>query len=208
MIVVAITGTPGAGKSTVGRLFEEWGGRRVDTDALARRAVRPGSSVLEEIRREFGDDVLDDEGHLDRDVLRGKVFVDPAARRRLEEILHPIILALLRERLASARREDVEVAVVEVPLLFEQELQGPFDVVVAVDAPRELRLERVSEGRGLSREVFAGMEAAQWSGERKRSAADLVVVNDGSLEELEARAREVWETLVRLPADDEQGPAA
>lgn len=202
MIVVAVTGTPGAGKSTVGRLFESWGARRVDTDELSRRAVRPGSPALREIAREFGDEVLADDGQLDRTTLRAAVFADPGARRRLEEILHPVILGLLEERLQEARRDGVEVTVVEVPLLFEKELQGPFDVVVAVDAPRELRWERISESRGLGREAFEGMEAAQWSGERKRKAADLVIVNGGDEDTLEARAREVWNEL-RRRADGE-----
>lgn len=192
MIVVALTGTPGAGKSTVGRLFEAWGARRVDTDELARRAVRPGSPALAEIAEAFGEEVLADDGQLDRMALRGEVFADPEARRRLEEILHPVILDLVEERLRAARREGGEIAVVEVPLLFEKDLREPFDVVVAVDAPRELRWERISESRGLGRDAFEGMEAAQWSGERKREAADLSIVNDGDEASLEARAREVW----------------
>lgn len=192
MIVVALTGTPGAGKSTVGRLFEAWGARRVDTDELARRAVRPGSPALAEIAGTFGEEVLTDDGQLDRMALRREVFADPEARRRLEEILHPVILGLVEERLRAARREGAEIAVVEVPLLFEKDLREPFDVVVAVDAPRELRWERISESRGLGRDAFEGMEAAQWSGERKREAADLSIVNDGDEASLETRAREVW----------------
>lgn len=195
MIIVAVTGTPGSGKSTFARLLEARGARRVDTDELARRAVQPGAPALEEIRREFGDGVIDSEGHLDRTALRAEVFSDPEARGRLEEILHPVILALLEERIAAARRDGEEVVVVEVPLLFEKDLQDPFDLVVAVDASEELRWERISESRGLDRRTFEGMEAAQWPGERKRAAADLVVMNDGDEPALEARAREVWAVL-------------
>lgn len=200
MIVVAVTGTPGAGKSTVGRLFEAWGARRVDTDELARRAVRPGSSVLREIAREFGQEVLTDDGQLDRTALRAEIFADPEARRRLEEMLHPVILGLLEERLREARRDGAAVAVVEVPLLFEKELQAPFDLVVAVDAPREARWERIAESRDMGREAFEGMEAAQWSGERKRDAADQVIMNDGDEDALEDRAREVWDEISRRAA--------
>ena len=195
MIIVAVTGTPGSGKSTFARLLEARGARRVDTDELARRAVQPGAPALQEIRREFGDGVIDGEGHLDRTALRAEVFSDPEARGRLEDILHPVILALLEERIATARRDGEEVVVVEVPLLFEKELQAPFDLVVAVDAPEEVRWNRISESRGLDRRTFEGMEAAQWPGERKRAAADLVVMNDGEEAALEARAREVWAIL-------------
>lgn len=195
MIVVAITGTPGSGKSTFARLLEDRGARRVDTDELARRAVQPGAPALEQIRREFGDGVIDAEGHLDRTALRAEVFSDPEARGRLEEILHPVILALLGERIAAARRDGEGVVVVEVPLLFEKDLQAPFDLVVAVDAPEEVRWNRISESRGLDRRAFEGMEAAQWSGERKRAAADLVVMNGGDEAALEARARDVWDTI-------------
>lgn len=196
MIRVGLTGTLGAGKSTVGRLFERWGALRVDADRLAREAVAPGQPALEEIESRWGEAVTD-EGELDRDALREIVAGDPDARRELEELLHPVVRRLMERRLRQAEEDGVGVAVVEIPLLFENGLEGRFDVTVAVDAPREVRLERVREERGVPEAHFASMEGAQWPGERKRRAADLTLRNDGSLEELEAEARRAWEWIRR-----------
>lgn len=198
MIRVGLTGTIGAGKSTVAELFEEWGARRVDTDRLAREAVAPEQPALKEIRDRWGPAVADEDGGLDRDALREIVSRDPAARRELEEMLHPEIRRLMEEELREAEEEGVEVAVVEVPLLFENGLGDRFDVTVAVDAPRARRLERVREERDLPEAHFASMESAQWSGERKVAGADLAIQNDGSRAELEEAARRVWE---RIPGE-------
>lgn len=191
MIRVGLTGTLGAGKSTVGRLFERWGALRVDADRLAREAVEPGRPALQEIEARWGEAVAGDDG-LDRDVLREIVARDPEARRELERIVHPEVRRLMERRLREAEEEGVAVAVVEIPLLFENELEDRFDLTVAVDAPRRQRLERVREERDLPEEQFDAMEGAQWSGERKRRAADLSIRNDGTLEQLEAAARRVW----------------
>lgn len=202
MIRIGLTGTLGAGKSTVARLFERWGARRIDADELAREAVRPGSPALQEIREEWGDEVLDEEGGLDRARMRRRVFGDTDARRRLEEIVHPEVRRLRADRIEEAREAGAEVVVSEVPLLLETGMEGQFDVVVAVDAPRSVRRRRVAEERGLDAGTFEAIEAAQWSARRKREAADLVIENDGSREELEAAAREAWETIRRRAASD------
>lgn len=200
MIVVGLTGTVGAGKSTVGELFERWGAHRVDTDVLAREVVAPGRPELERVREAFGSEVVDEDGSLDRPALRRRVFADDEARRRLEEILHPAILDLVHERLDAARESGAAVAVVEVPLLFERDLGPLFDVTVAVDAPTEVRWRRIDAERELNRAGFVSTDRAQWSGERKRDAADHVIRNDGTQEELRERARGVWERIVGRPA--------
>lgn len=195
MIRVGLTGTVGAGKSTVGRMFEEWGAWRVDADDLAREAVRAGTPALEAIREEWGDEVLDPGGGLDRAAMRERVFGDPDARERLEAIVHPAVRRLREERMEEARRAGARVVVSEVPLLLETGMRDDFDVLVVVDAPREERLRRLRRERGLDPSTFAAIEAAQWSGARKREAADRVIVNDGSLDDLRDAARRVWESL-------------
>lgn len=197
MLTVGLTGTVGAGKSTVGDFFERWGACRVDADRLAREAVAPGTPALAAIRESFGEEVVAGDGSLDRRAMRERVFADPEARRRLEEIVHPEVRRLQRERAEEARAAGHEIFVAEVPLLFEGGLEETFDLVVVVDAPRERRRRRVREERGVDDATFAAIEGAQWSAERKRSAADLVVTNDGSIETLEERAREVWEEIER-----------
>lgn len=200
MIRVGLTGTLGAGKSTVGRLFESWGARRLDADRLARQAVEPGRPAHGRIRKAFGEEVLAPDGTLDRSALRRIVFRDPAARRRLEEIVHPEVGALRREALQRARREGVTVVVEEIPLLFEVGMEDEFDLVVVVDAPAEVRAERLREARGLTREEFEAMDAAQLPAEEKRGRADRVIHNDGSREALTRRARRVWDDLTRASA--------
>ncbi|HKK08815.1 MAG TPA: dephospho-CoA kinase [Gemmatimonadota bacterium] len=200
MIRVGLTGTVGAGKSTVGRLFESWGARRVDADRLAREAVEPGTEALAAIRARWGDRVLNADGSLDRAAMREEVFGRPAERERLEAIVHPAVQALRRRELEAARRADARVVVVEIPLLFEKGLGGDFDLVVVVDAPEGVRRRRVLEERGLDEATFEGIEAAQWAAGRKREAADLVIENGGDLDELERRARRAWERILALEA--------
>lgn len=201
MLVVGITGTVGAGKSSVGRLFERWGARRIDADELAREAVAPGTEALEAIVDAWGEEVLAADGSLDRAALRERVFGDPEARERLEAIVHPEVGRLREERLRRAREEGAEVVVGEVPLLFETGMEEAFDLVVTVDAPRETRRRRLREDRGLPDETFEDIEAAQWSAERKRAAADLVIENDGTRAELEEAARDVWEAIRRRASE-------
>lgn len=197
MMLVGLTGTLGAGKSAVGRLFEAWGADRIDTDELAREAVRPGRPALERIRENWGDRILASDGSLDRPALRRIVTEDSDARQRLEGIVHPAVLELLTERLDEARSGERGVAVLEVPLLLESGLDEMCDLVVTVDAPLEVRKSRVCGERGLSEMEFAALNDAQLSGAEKRSRADIVVENGGSLSELEAAARAAWDSIGR-----------
>jgi dephospho-CoA kinase len=195
MRLVGLTGTLGSGKSTVGGLFETWGANRIDTDVLSREVVRPGRPALERIRESWGDRILASDGSLDRPALRRIVTEDADARRRLEGIVHPAVLELLSERLDAARSLGGGVAVLEVPLLFEAGLDRMCDLVVTVDAPLEVRKSRVCGERGLSEKEFTALNDAQLSGEEKRSRADYVVENGGSLSELEAAARAAWDSI-------------
>lgn len=207
MIRVGLTGSLGAGKSTMGRLFEEWGAVRVDADELAREAVRPGTAGWARIRRAFGEGVLDGTGSLDRGALRRLVMEDAEARERLEAIVHPEVQRLRRDRRAEAAARGARVLVEEIPLLYEVGLEGEFDVVVAVDAPLEVRRERVQAARGLGPEEFEAVSLAQWPPETKRRRADYVVWNGGTQEELEREAREVWDAILEgdRPGEGEGG---
>ena len=206
MILVGLTGTIGAGKSTVGRLFEGWGACRIDTDEMAREVVRPGRPALERIRARWGEGVLSPDGSLDRAALRRIVAGDPGARRELEHIVHPAVLELLEGRLDDARAAGAAIAVIEVPLLFETDLDERCDVVVTVDAPLEERKRRIGSTRRMSAEEFLALDAAQMPAEEKGRHADIVVENAGSLEELEEAACRAWERIERLaPASDLEG---
>ena len=195
MIRIGLTGTIGAGKSTVGRLFEGWGAVRLDADGLAREVVLPGSEGLAVIAEVWGEGVLAADGTLDRAALREIVFSDPSQRRRLEEILHPAIDRLRRERAEEAAAAGIAILVAEISLLFEKGLGDEYDVLVVVDAPEEVRRARVIAARGVSEEDFAAMNEAQWDGERKGAAADFLIVNDDRIRDLERQARDVWDAI-------------
>ena len=209
MIVVGLTGTLGAGKSTVGRLFESWGAWRIDTDELARLAVQPGRPAFERIRQTWGNGVLAPDGGLDRAALRRIIARDAEARRTLEGIVHPAVLEDLNRGLDEARSAGRSVAVLEVPLLLETGLDEMCDLVVTVDAPLEIRRARVCEERDLPPPEFMALNEAQLSGEEKRRRADLVVDNGGSLADLETAARSAWDHITRAAGEGDQGdPAA
>lgn len=195
MIAIGLTGTLAAGKSTVARLFESWGAARISADELARAVVQPGGEALGRIRALWGDGVIAPDGSLDRPALRERVFADAEARRALEEIVHPGILTLRDRRRMELEQAGTDVLVEEIPLLLEKGLGPAYDVIVVVDAPLEIRKRRLVERRGVGSDEFSRIDAAQWPAERKREAADFVIENDGSLQILEQRAREVWDAI-------------
>jgi dephospho-CoA kinase len=195
VLSVALTGNAAAGKSAVASLWSTAGVPVVSSDELARQAVLPGTRGLAEVRAEFGEDVTGPDGTLDRAALRGRVFADPDARRRLEAVLHPKI-AELRVAWTEARAAEGEPLVVaEIPLLFEANLESSFDVTVVVDAPGDLRLQRLMERRGLAEEEARRIMSAQMDAGEKRRRADFVIENDASLDVLGRRASAVLQEL-------------
>ena len=207
MIRVGLTGSLGAGKSSVGDLFASWGAERIDADLLAREAVEPGTEGLNRIAEAFGRDVLTADGALDRQALRSIVFSDAAARARLEEIVHPVVDRLRAERLERARGRGAKVVVLEIPLLFEKNLEEEFDAVVTVDAPTSIRQTRVMSARGVTAPEFDAVEAAQLPPDAKRRGADRVIWNPGSREALERDARRVWKWIEASIAGEDAGRA-
>lgn len=197
MLRVALTGNIASGKSSVARVWARLGAPIIDADVLARRAVEPGSPALERIAQAFGPGVLEPGGGLDREAMRAIVFRDEAARRRLEAIVHPEVARLRREEEQRLEREGARIVVNDIPLLFEVGLEDEFDVVVLVDAPEAVRLERLVRDRGLDPDEALRMIAAQMPAEQKRRRSDIVIENAGTLEELEARAERVWRELER-----------
>jgi len=192
---VALTGNIASGKSAVARVWKESGARVVEADALARMAVVPGSPGLQRIVERWGDTVLQPSGELDRGALRAVIFRDPEERRVLESIVHPEVSRLRDEACREAEAAGASLIVADIPLLFEVGLEGDFDTVVLVDAPEDLRLERLVRDRGLAPEEARRMIDSQWPSQPKRAAADFVIDNAGSLATLEDLAREVWADL-------------
>jgi len=188
---VGLTGGIGAGKSAVAEIFASLGAFIVDTDAIAREVVAPNSDGLLEIARVWPQVVRN--GVLDRAALAEIVFSDPAARGRLNALLHPHIRRVAREREGSAAPGQVVVHVV--PLLFETGYDRLVDKTVLVVAPLEQRVARVVERDKVDESRVRARIAAQIDPERARSAADFVIENDGNLNHLRERARAVYDAL-------------
>lgn len=199
MLSVALTGNVASGKSTVTRLFAEWGATIIDADALVRELQRPGSPVQVAIRARFGDGVIRPDGALDRDALRRLVLRDPSARAALEAIVHPAVQRRRAELLEDARARGARVVVSDIPLLFEVLDPAAFDVVVLVDAPASVRRARLRRHRGLSPEEADRLIAAQLPPAGKRARSHIIIDNDGTLDELRTRAANAWRRLLDLP---------
>jgi dephospho-CoA kinase len=198
MLRVGLTGNVGAGKSTVVALFAGWGAAIIDTDVLAREVVAAGSPALERIREVWGAAVIAADGGLDRDAMRHIVFADPQAREKLEDIVHPAIVARCRELFVEAEARGDRIVIGVVPLLYETGMEKEFDVVLLVDAPLEQRIERLVSKRGLTTDEACAVAAAQMLAEEKRARADLIIDNDSDITTLERRAWETWKEIEKL----------
>jgi dephospho-CoA kinase len=192
MLDIGLTGGIGSGKSTVARMLAARGAVVIDADRLAREALAPGTDALARVVELFGPEVLDPDGALDRGALATRVFSDPQALARLEDVVHPAVADLTRRRRAAAG--EGAVVVHDVPLLVEKGLGDRYDLVVVVDAPDEVRLARLV-GRGMTEDDARARMAAQVDRETRLAAADVVLANDGDLGHLEAQVEDLWESL-------------
>lgn len=195
MIRVGLTGGIGSGKSTVARLLEAHGAVVIDADRIAREVVEPGQPALAEITQRFGDGVLRPDGALDRTALAGIVFGDPDSLAALNAITHPRIGRRIVELGEQAARAGARVLVQDTPLLVELGQAGQFDVVLAVTAPVEVRLDRVV-ARGLDREDARARMAAQATDEQRAAVADIVLDNSGDEAALAVQVDAVWSGLI------------
>jgi dephospho-CoA kinase len=199
MLRVGLTGGIGSGKSEVSRRLAGHGAALIDADVAAREVVASGTPGLATVAEAFGDAVLRPDGSLDRERLGQIVFGDPELRARLNAIVHPLV----RERMAEAEQAAAAkspVVVHDVPLLAESRGRDGFDVVIVVDAPPELQLERLVDQRGMPGEQARARMAAQASREQRLAVADIVIDNSGTLADLDRRVAEVWQDLERRTA--------
>ncbi|MCL2849225.1 MAG: dephospho-CoA kinase [Micrococcales bacterium] len=194
---IGLTGGIGAGKSVASQRLAELGAVVIDADDLARAAVAPGTVGLDAVVEEFGPQVLDADGALDRAAVAQLVFANAAARTRLEQVVHPEVRRLGAEREAAAAARDPQAVVVHaIPLLVETGQADRFELVVVVHAPAELRLERLVASRQMSRDDAEARIAAQASDDERLATADIVLDGTGTDEDLIAQVDELWLRLV------------
>jgi len=201
---VALTGNVAAGKSTVVDHFRKWGATVIDADDLVREAQAPGTAVLAAITKRFGAEVLRSDGSLDRATLRAKVLGDEAALAALNALVHPAVQRRREALLDAAWQRGDRIVVNDIPLLFEALDPAQFDVVVLVDAPVAVRRVRLRALRGLSNEEADRLLAAQMAADRKRKKSHFVIDNDKDLDELQRRARVVYDELERRATAKQQ----
>lgn len=201
MFLVGLTGGIGSGKSSVARILANLGAIVIDADAVAREVVEPGQPALTKLVERFGPAVLASDGTLDRAAVAAIVFDDADARADLNAITHPAVGEEITRRIAAAPPDAV--VIVDVPLLVESGMTRLYEMVLVVEASREVRLDRL-EQRGLTRADAEARMAVQASDDDRRAIADVVIDNAGDLDALRGHVTEAWTEVLRRKVAKEQ----
>ena len=198
MVAIGCTGGIGSGKSTVAALLERRGAHIVDADAISHAVIALGTPGHAAVVARFGARILGPDGSIDRRALAGLVFADRAALRDLEAIVHPLVSVALRQELAMSAPDDIVVCVL--PLLAETDarIRYGLDGVLVVDAPEDLVLERLVRERQMDEADARSRIAAQADRFARIAVADYVILNIGSLEELDEMTEGAWHWIERL----------
>ena len=191
MLIVALTGGIGSGKSTVGELFTSLGALVVDSDQLARDVLVRGSEGFDHVVAEFGDQILKN-GDIDRSLLGEIVFKDQAKLAKLESITHPLIRKAFKEFVDQSPADSIVIN--QIPLLVESKSNYTFDAVITVSAPIEIRKQRLVK-RGLSEGEIDRRIAAQASDSQREAISAFVIQNAGSSDELTTSIEKIWAKL-------------
>ena len=197
MILVGLTGGIGSGKSTVSSMLAARGAEIIDADDITREVQRPGSAVVEAIAQRFGDGVIDAERGLIRAKLAEVVFIDPAALRDLNAIVHPVVGAEIDRRVEILAATD-KVVVLDIPLLTENPRRGLQGKIV-IDVPLDVQVERLVRYRGFNVDDARARIARQAGREDRLKNADYVIDNSGSVEDLARQIGGLWDWLRSLP---------
>lgn len=202
--LVGLTGGIGSGKSTVAALLAELGAEVIDADRIAREVVEPGGPALPGLVDRFGDQILQEDGHLDRGALAAIAFADEAARADLDRLTHPHVAARIAQRIAELAgrdgSQDHDLILVDHPLLIETGQAARFDAVIAVIADERTRLARLADERGMDADDARARMRAQVDDARRREVADHLVVNDGTLDELSEQVEALHARLIEAAA--------
>lgn len=192
MLIVALTGGIGSGKSTVGQIFAQLGATVIDSDQLARDVMERGSIGFNEVVAKFGDEILKN-GEIDRQILASLIFKDPAKRSELEQITHPLIRKAFAKVVSSASPDSIVIN--QIPLLVESSHDYKFDHVITVSASESIRSERLIK-RGLTNDQIKQRMGAQATDQMREAIADSVIVNEKNEQELTDQVEKIWEQLL------------
>jgi dephospho-CoA kinase len=195
MLKVAVTGSAASGKSIVCNRLGELGFNVINTDRLAREVVTPNSPVFEAIVNHFGSEVLTSQGHLNRERLRKIIIKDAARRHKLEQLIHPEIIERMVSEIERLEKNGEPLVVVEIPLLFESGLEKHFDVVVMVSAEDKRKIQRIMARDHVPRHEAIALLSSQLPDTEKAKRADIVILNDGTIEHLTKKIDRVFEIL-------------
>ena len=195
MITIGLTGGIATGKSTVGKLLRHKGIEVISSDELAHRAIMPGESGYDKIVTEFGREIILPDGEIDRRLLGEIVFKNDNARKRLEQIVHPIVINGIQQDLKRCSKRGIKLAVVEVPLLFEVGLTELFDYIWVVSSTLERQLQRLLERDRLTEAQARERITTQLSLKEKERRADVVIENNNGLDSLEKQVSILLKTL-------------
>lgn len=204
MKTAGLTGGIATGKSTVAGFFRDLGAEIVCADEAARAVVRRGEAAWAEIVSAFGQEILDEDGELDREEMGRRIFSDPESRRRLEAIVHPRVFQWMDARMAEIRERNPDAVVIQdVPLLFESGMEARLRPVIVVYAPESVQLQRLMARDGRSEADARSRINAQMSIEEKRRRADRVIHNGGTPEETRRQTAEIYKWLMEAPRQAE-----
>ena len=192
---IGLTGGIACGKSEAGCILEREGAQVRDADELAHELIRRGGPLFNKVVGRFGSEIIGPDGEIDRQILGRRVFADAAERKALEALIHPEVIRVLRDWIAGKIRQGKK-AVAIVPLLFEVGWTDLWDAVVCVVSTEKIVIKRLKQ-RGLSEHEARARISAQMPLETKIRKANYVIQNDGTLDSLDKRTREVWQTIVR-----------
>lgn len=196
MPVIALTGGIACGKSTVAGMLRELGAFIVDADEISRSLTAPGGRALPALRECFGDGIFSPDGTLDRAALGQLVFSDEEKRAQLNRLLHPMIRAEMAAQARKGMESGAKVVVLDVPLLFEANMQDMADTVVCVHAPEEIQIRRMFSRNGYTREEALSRILSQMPVSEKLRLSDLAIDTNTSLDELRRSVRSLYESWV------------
>ena len=192
MKVIGLTGGIASGKSTASAYLRELGAVIVDADAISRASTRRGGAAFEAVCVAFGD-ILGADGEIDRRKLGGIVFADEDARRKLNSIVHPAVMAESRAQIENARASGVKVCILDVPLLFETGMEKLCDETWLIYVPREEQIRRMAERDGLDAVAAAARIDSQMPLEEKLKRADVAIDSSGTIEQTWEKLHRLWE---------------